>query len=126
VAGRELHVGILGGEALPVVWVRPAREFYDYEAKYGDAGTVYVCPAPLDAAADAAVREAAQRAFAALGCRHFGRVDLLLAPDGGPFVLEVNTIPGFTETSLLPKAAEAAGIPFADLCDTIARMAREE
>jgi D-alanine-D-alanine ligase len=126
VAGKELHVGILGSEALPVVWVRPAREFYDYEAKYGQAGTVYVCPAPLDAAADAAVRDAAQRAFAALGCRHFGRVDILLASDGTPFVLEVNTIPGFTETSLLPKAAAAAGIPFPELCDTIARMAREE
>jgi D-alanine-D-alanine ligase len=125
-SGKELTVGVLGDRALPTVWIRPGHAFYDYEAKYGDAGTQYVCPAPLDPDLAARVQSVGLEAFRALGCRHYARTDVMLDEEGSPSVLEVNTIPGFTPTSLLPKAARAVGISFPDLCDRIARMAIED
>jgi len=121
VAGRELTVGILEDRALPVVELKPARAFYDYEAKYRDDRTVYVVDPPLAAAERDAVQAAALAAHRALGCEGFSRVDVILSREGRPCVLEVNTIPGMTDRSLLPKAARAAGIEFPALCERIAR-----
>jgi D-alanine-D-alanine ligase len=124
VAGRELTVGILGDEALPLLEVRPAREFYDYQAKYADdAGTEYTFDHGLEQSTVEAVGAAAQTAHRALGCRDMSRVDFLLDEQGTGWVLEVNTIPGFTSHSLLPMAAAKAGIEFQELVDRIARMA---
>jgi D-alanine-D-alanine ligase len=116
VEGRELSVAVLEGRALPVCELAPAREFYDYEAKYSDDRTQIACPAELDPGTRSRVRDEALAAFGALGARDFGRVDLRLAKDGTPCVLEVNTIPGFTAHSLVPRAAREAGIAFGELC----------
>ncbi|MGH7198754.1 MAG: D-alanine--D-alanine ligase family protein [Candidatus Omnitrophota bacterium] len=116
IPGRELTVGFLGNEALPVVEVIAQRKFYDYEAKYNDPGTRYEFPARLSPREEKAVVEAASDAYRALGCEVMGRVDVILGGDGMPTVLEVNTIPGLTAKSLLPKAARASGINFPDLC----------
>jgi len=120
IEGRELTVGILDGVALPVVEIIPKSGFYDLSNKYpwmsGAAGCDYQCPANLDEATAAAVQQAALAAHNALGIEAYSRVDVLLDAANRPFVLEVNTIPGMTETSLLPKAAAAAGISFPDLC----------
>ena len=125
VEGRELTVGVLDGRALPVVEMLSAREFYDYAAKYEDEATGFVCPAELDQEEAGRVRRAGVAAFEALGCRDFGRTDVMLEPDGSPMVLEVNTIPGFTSHSLLPRAAAAAGIGFGELAGRIVRLAAE-
>ncbi len=116
IAGRELTVGILGEEPLPVVEVIVKREFYDYEAKYRDTQTRYEFPAKLTEAERRLVVEEALKAYRALGGEVMGRVDLILGADGLPYVLEINTIPGLTPKSLLPKAARAAGIHFPELC----------
>ena len=116
IAGRELTVGILGEEPLPVVEVLVSREFYDYEAKYRDAETRYQFPAKLTEGERSAVVDEALKAYRALGGEVMGRVDLILGADGLPYVLEINTIPGLTPKSLLPKAARAAGIHFPELC----------
>ena len=113
IPGREVTVGILGRQALPVVEVVPkTRRFFDYTAKYEKGNTEYIVPAELEAGVTARLQEQALRVFDLLDCRHFARVDFILSPDGEAYCLEINTIPGFTETSLLPKAAAAAGIPF--------------
>ena len=123
IAGRELTVGILGEETLPVVEVIAKRQFYDYEAKYGDAGTRYEVPAKLSRKEADAIQKAALKTHHALGCERMSRVDLILASDGALFVLELNTIPGLTAKSLLPKAAQKAGIDFPALCVKILSMA---
>lgn len=125
IPGRELTVGIVGEEVLPVVEIRAPRGHYDYKAKYTKGLTEYVCPAPLEADITRQCQTLAWRTFTALGARGLGRVDIRLAEDGHPYVLELNTIPGFTETSLLPKAARANGVSFADLCDKIVRYTLE-
>jgi len=122
VEGRELTVGVLGGRALPVVEIIPGRKFYDYQAKYGDAGTRYEAPARLDEALAARVRDVALSTCRALGCGLLARVDLILDPGGSPYVLEANTVPGLTGRSLLPKAAAAAGIDFPGLCVKIMEL----
>ena len=114
--GAELTVGILRDEPLPVVQVVPKRRFYDYEAKYTHGLTDYRAPAPLPDTARDLVQQVALRAHSVLGCRGFSRVDLILVPDRGPVLLELNPIPGMTQSSLLPKAAAAAGISFPELC----------
>ena len=124
IPGRELTVGILGGEALPVVEIVAPDGWYDYQAKYhGQGRTEYRVPAPLPDSLAQRCRQLAADTFRALGCRGFARVDFRLTDDGRPFVLELNNIPGFTESSLLPKAARAAGIEFPDLCARIMEMA---
>ena len=123
VPGRELTVGIVGHEALPVVEIRAHDDWYDYKAKYTKGQTEYLVPAPLDEATARRCREIALRTFDALGCRDMGRVDIRMSQRGELLVLELNNIPGFTETSLLPKAAACAGIPFADLCARLMEMA---
>ena len=123
IAGRELTVGIVDGHALPVIEIHPKHDFFTYEAKYTKGQTDYLVPAPLEKSVEAQVKMLALRAHDCLGCRDLARVDLILAEDGELFVLEVNTIPGFTETSLVPQAARAAGIEFPDLCARLVQMA---
>ncbi|HPM42832.1 MAG TPA: D-alanine--D-alanine ligase [Candidatus Omnitrophota bacterium] len=116
VDGRELTVGILDEKALPVVEIVPKNRIYDYSAKYNDPDTRYLAPAPLDKRISDEAKSIGEKAHAALGCRSFSRVDMMLDRSGALFVLEVNTIPGMTERSLLPKAAAASGIEFSRLC----------
>ena len=123
VVGRELTVGILDGEALPVVEVRPRSGGYDYRHKYTPGATEYNCPAQLAPEVVRRVQASALRAFAAVGGRDYARVDVMLDEAERPWVLEVNTLPGMTETSLLPKAAAAAGIEFGGLCERMVEMA---
>jgi D-alanine-D-alanine ligase len=123
VDGRELAVSILGGEPLPVVEAIPrSGDGYDFEARYEIGRTSFVCPAQLGEEDAGAVTEAALGAYETLGCSGFSRVDLILS-SGGPQVLEVNAIPGLTDTSLLPQAAEAAGMPFEQLVARILELA---
>ena len=121
-AGRELTVGILGDEALPVVEIVPREGFYDYQHKYTKGASQYFVPADIGAEATEAVQHAALSAKRALGLEVYSRVDVLLAADGRLNVLEINTIPGMTETSLLPKAAAVAGLDFPALCERIASL----
>lgn len=121
VEGRELTVGVLGDQVLPVVEIRPLAGFYDYTNKYTKGATEYLVPAPLTAEETRAVQSVALAAVKALGLRVYSRVDVLLGR-GGPTVLEINTIPGMTETSLLPKAAAASGLDFSTLCCRIAAL----
>lgn len=129
IAGKELTVGILADEALPVIQIAPRGGFYDMNNKYpwmgGGGGTDYHCPADLDEETTRRVQEAALAAHRALGVEVYSRVDVLLDSTGAAYVLEVNTIPGMTESSLLPKAAAAAGYDFARLCQVIAELSQE-
>ena len=129
VEGRELTVGIVGDRVLPVIEIRPkkAGEFYDFGNKYNflspqAAGADHICPAPLAAEATKTVQAAALAAHRALGLEIYSRVDLLLSPEGTPFVLEINTIPGMTPVSLLPEAAGIAGIAYPELCRRIIEL----
>jgi D-alanine-D-alanine ligase len=125
VEGRELAVGILGSEALPIVEAIPLEgDRFDFEARYEIGRTDYACPAELTAEETVSVQLTASKTYEALGCEGFARVDLMLGDDG-PQVLEVNAIPGLTDTSLFPMAAEAAGLSFEQLVDRIVSLARE-
>jgi D-alanine-D-alanine ligase len=121
--GRETTVGILAGEALPVVEVRPRQGAYDYANKYTAGNTEYFCPAPFDATVTKRIQAAGLGAFQAVGGRDYARVDVMVRHGGDPVVLEVNTLPGMTETSLLPKAAAAAGLTYAALCQRMIDLA---
>lgn len=126
IRGRELTVGIVGEEALPVIEIRPTHAFFDYAAKYTPGETAYLVPAPISSELTAQAQQAARRAHQALGCRHFSRVDLIADDEGGPVVLEVNTIPGMTAMSLLPKAAACRGLSYDALCERLLVMAIED
>ncbi len=123
IPGRELTVTILGSESLPIVEIVPRSGFYDYTSKYTTGMTEYICPAELPRAVEEEVRELARRVHVALGCRGYSRVDFRLDDDRTPFCLEANTLPGMTATSLVPKAARAAGVDFAGLCERIIELA---
>lgn len=123
ISGRECTVGILADEPLPVVEVRPKTGIYDYQTKYSEGTTDYFCPAPFDAATTARIQAAGMGAFKAIGGRNYSRVDVIVQPGGEMVVLEVNTLPGMTETSLLPKAAAAAGIAYPQLCHRMVELA---
>jgi D-alanine-D-alanine ligase len=125
IAGRELTVGILGDEALPVGEIIPKHEIYDYECKYQAGMAVEEFPANITPAQTAAVQELARRAFRALKLRGYARIDFRMSERGQGefFCLEANTLPGMTQTSLIPQAAAAAGITFPDLCERIVRIA---
>ena len=130
VSGRELTIGILGDQALPILEIIPKGGFYDFTNKYpflnpqAGGGAEHVCPARIDEKKTAEIQELALRAFRALGLRVYGRVDVILSDSGEPFVLEVNTIPGMTKASLLPEAAAVAGIGYVDLCARIIALSR--
>lgn len=128
VEGKELTVGILGERALPIIEIQPKQGFYDFKNKYpflNPAGAAqHFCPAPLSARDTAHVQEIALAAHRSLGLRIYSRVDVLLAKTGEAFVLEVNTIPGMTEASLLPEAAAAAGINYGQLCARIIELSQ--
>lgn len=128
VEGMEVHVAILGEEAIGAIQVVPAAEFYDYQAKYKSGGTTqYVFPAPLEAELERKVLDTALAAHRALGCSGYSRVDTIVQPETGKlWVLEVNTLPGFTASSLVPKIAAGRGISFHDLCERILRSASLE
>ncbi len=127
IEGRELTVGILNGTPLPVIEIKPALKFYDYDSKYKDKRTQYIILKASDVSSEESLfhsvytstQELAIRAHDSLGCRGISRVDMILGKDGQIYVLEVNTIPGFTERSLLPKAARAVNIGFTELCNMV-------
>ncbi len=122
IAGQELTAAILGVRALPLVRIEAPAGNYDYHAKYFSEETRYHCPAGVEARVEAEIQAAALKAFHVLGCRGWGRADVMLRPDGGFFFLEMNTVPGMTGHSLVPMAARAAGMSFDDLVLTILRF----
>src|SRR5438552_8038330 len=130
VSGRELTIGILGDQALPILEIIPKGGFYDFNTKYpflnpqAGASAEHVCPAKIDNALTKKIQELALAAFRALGLVVYARVDVLLSDSGEPFVLEANTSPGMTEASLLPEAAAAAGISYPELCVRIIELSR--
>ncbi len=121
--GREFTVSMLDGQALPVIEMRTPRAFYDYEAKYQSNSTEYLCPAPISSEQTASLQQAAMAAFKAVGASGWGRVDAMLDSDGQFRLLEVNTVPGMTEKSLVPMAARAAGYSFEQLVAKILEQA---
>ena len=123
VGGRELTVGILGDQALPVGEIVPKHEMFDYECKYTDGMAQEIFPAKIDAALASRTEEAALRAHRALKLGGYSRIDFRLGADGDIFCLEANTLPGMTANSLIPKATRAAGMSFPDLCEAICRLA---
>jgi D-alanine-D-alanine ligase len=125
IMGRELSVGILSGRTLGIVEIRPSSGVYDYTSKYTQGLTEYLAPAPLDEALAATVRGAAETAFAACGCRDYARVDFRLSTENELFLLEINTLPGMKETSLLPMSARCAGLDFRALVKEMVQPAVE-
>lgn len=124
ITGTEVFVGILDGRVLGSVEVRPATRFYDYEAKYKRTDTQYLIPPQIDRAIAQRAEQLALAAYTALGCSGHARPDLRISTSGDAYVLEVNTLPGMTKTSLLPKIARAAGMDYATLCEQILASAR--
>jgi D-alanine-D-alanine ligase len=123
IRGREITVGILEKTALPVIEIRTTRQFYDYDAKYNDDTTQFLFDTIADRLTLQRIKDVALKSFDALGCRDFSRVDMILGEDDIPYVIEINTIPGFTTHSLLPKAAARAGIDMSQLCLRIIKSA---
>jgi D-alanine-D-alanine ligase len=130
VPGRELTIGILGDQSLPILEIIPKGGFYDFTNKYpflnpqAGGAAEHICPAKIEPEKTKEIQELALRAFRALGLRVYSRVDVILSRTGEPFVLEINTIPGMTEASLLPEAAAAAGISYVDLCRRVIALSR--
>jgi len=125
IVGRELTVGLLRGRAMGVVEIAPKSGVFDYTSKYTKGMTEYTAPAPLSAEQTAEVQRAAETAFAACGCRDYARIDFILAPDGELYLLEINTLPGMKETSLLPMSARCVGLDFNALCRELVAPALE-
>jgi len=126
IKGRELTVGILNDRALPLIEIVPKKRFFDFEAKYSSGLTEYIVPARIEQKLAEKIQAAALKAHHLLGCYAYSRVDLILNEKNTPFILEANTIPGFTQTSLFPKAARVAGIEFGQLCLELIRLAYEK
>jgi D-alanine-D-alanine ligase len=126
ISGREITVGVFCGRAFAIIEIRTQNGFYDYHAKYNDERTQYLFDTIDNPQLTAKIQQAALDCFDCLGCRHFARVDFILSDKQIPYVLEVNTIPGFTSHSLLPKAATKAGLSMSDLCTVIVEAALEE
>lgn len=115
ISGAEYTIGILAGKALPMIKLETPRSFYDYEAKYQENTTRYICPCGLDLEQEVQIQQTGLQAFRAVGCSGWGRVDVMLDKQGAPCFIEVNTVPGMTSHSLVPMAAKQAGIEFDDL-----------
>jgi len=126
ISGKEITVGILGDRALEPIEIRPKADFFDFNAKYTKGLTDYIIPAEISKKTKERVQYLSLKAHRVLGCCHFSRIDLMLDNDENPFILEVNTIPGFTETSLFPKAAAYEGISFSQLCIRLLEMAQRD
>ena len=126
VPGTEVAVTILGGDPLPAVEIRPKEGAYDFAARYTAGATEFHAPARLGEQAAAACARTAVTAYTAVGARHISRADLIVDTDGRPWLLELDTCPGLTETSLVPMAAQASGLAFEDLCEQLVRLALEE
>lgn len=126
IVGHEVTVGIVGSEPLPPICVRPRREFYDYRAKYQDDATEYVFDAGCPAQVFERAKTLSRRVFEILGCRHLARVDWMLEREERLWFLEINTLPGFTSHSLVPKAAQRTGCGFDELVERLVWMALEE
>ena len=122
IGGGEYTVAILGEQALPVIKIEPANEFYDYEAKYLRNDTRYLCPSGLSQEKEAEMQRLALQSFALIGGTSWGRVDFLMDEAGQPYLLEINTVPGMTDHSLVPMAARQAGISFEQLVLTILEL----
>lgn len=130
IPGSELTVGVLGPQALPIIMIKPKQGFYDFENKYpflnpnagATVGANHICPAPLPDKTTRLIQDLALAATGALGLEVYSRVDFILSADDHPYVLEINTIPGMTEASLLPEAAGVAGISYGDLCERIIEL----
>ncbi len=123
ISGREVTVAILDRDPLPVIEIIPEHGIYDYECKYQKGKSQYIVPAEIPSEVTRQLQDLARRAFLGLGCRHYARIDFRLRDDSQPFCLEVNTLPGMTATSLVPKAAKAIGIGFPELIDRIVHLA---
>ncbi len=123
IKGREFTAGIFDREVLPLVEICPRSGFFDYASKYQKGLTEYTVPAAIDEALTVRIQQMALRAYDLCGCEGFGRVDLRVDEKGNPYILEINTIPGFTETSLFPKAAAKAGYSFVAVCEKLLDMA---
>ncbi|HXE37845.1 MAG TPA: D-alanine--D-alanine ligase, partial [Azonexus sp.] len=126
ILGGEYTVAILGGEALPIIKIEPATEYYDYDAKYLRDDTVYRCPSGLPEAREAELRRQAVDAFHVLGGRGWGRVDFLMDEAGNHYFLEVNTAPGMTDHSLVPMAARVAGLEYPALVRRVLELAAND
>jgi D-alanine-D-alanine ligase len=123
VPGTEITIGLLENRALPPIRIETSHEFFDYQAKYTKGGATHSFDTRLPTATIADCKSLAENASRLLGCRDLGRVDIMVSTDGTPYLLEINTIPGFTPVSLLPEAAAKAGVPFADLVDRLVHLA---
>ena len=124
IGGGEYTAGILAGQALPIIKIEPANEFYDYEAKYLRDDTRYLCPCGLQPGQEAEMQRLAQQAFALIGGEGWGRVDFLMNENGKPYLLEINTSPGMTDHSLVPMAARQAGLSFEQLVQRVLELTR--
>lgn len=125
IRGRELQVGILGGKALPSIEIIPKTGFYDYANKYQADAALEVCPADIPAAWEDVLRRSTEAVFAALGLSVYSRADFIVTPDGTPYFLEINTLPGMTPTSLVPQEAAVVGLSYEELCEQIVRLSLE-
>tara|TARA_B100001093_G_scaffold294896_1_gene281265 strand:+ start:6 stop:650 length:645 start_codon:yes stop_codon:yes gene_type:complete len=115
VDGKEYTVGILDDVALPSIMLEPPGQFYDYDAKYNSSEMKYICPSGLDEQIEKKIQQISYECFKTLGCSGWGRVDIIIAKDNTPWIIEINTVPGMTENSLLPMAAKEKGINFNEL-----------
>ena len=125
IVGKEITVTVIGDKAYPIVEIVPSHGLYDYECKYNKGMTEYFCPANIDKDLAKAIQESALKIHKLLGCRHYSRVDFRLDKNGKAWFLELNTLPGMTETSLVPKSAKASGLSFPELIQTIINEALE-
>jgi len=123
IPGKEITVGILDNKPLPIIEIKPSHNLYDYDCKYTEGMSDYIVPAELSDSIERSLSEDALKIYKIIGCRHYARVDFRLNDEGQHYLLEINTLPGMTSTSLLPKAAKAAGLEFPDLIDTIIKLA---
>jgi len=123
IPGKEITVGILDNKPLPIIEIKPSHNLYDYDCKYTEGMSDYIVPAELSDSIERSLSEDALKIYKTIDCRHYARVDFRLNDEGQHYLLEINTLPGMTSTSLLPKAAVAAGLEFPDLIDTIIKLA---
>ena len=121
IAGREIQVAVLAGRALPSIEIIPKQGFYNYENKYQAGAAEEICPAPIPEEWELRVRQATETVFRLLGLSVYSRADFIVTPDGTPYFLEINTLPGMTPTSLVPQEAAAVGMSYEELCETIVR-----